>query len=50
MKDLYIYILKMVETLWQIQIKDLDSKVPMFSSLNISSRHVHLESAMEDTI
>ena len=41
-----MYILKMAEILEQIEMEALDSKVPMLSSLKITSRHMHLESEM----
>lgn len=34
----------MTEILYQIEMEALDSKVPMFSSVIITSRHKHLES------
>ena len=41
-----MFILKMADILLQIEMEALDSKVPMFSSLNITSRYTHLESEM----
>ena len=46
MKSTYIYIEKMAEIMQLIQMEAVDSKVPIFSSLNITSRYTHLASEM----
>ena len=45
---MYTYIEKIAEILQQIQMEAVDSKVPVFSILNISSRHGKSGSEMED--
>lgn len=40
---------KMAEILHQTQMKDLDSNVAVFSSINITSIQRNSESEMEDT-
>ena len=46
---MYTYIEKIAEILQQIQMEVVDSKVPVFSSFNNSSRHKNMETVMEDT-
>ena len=40
---------KMAETMQQIQMEAVDSKIPMFCSLDTTSRERTSESEMEDT-
>lgn len=49
LKGSYIYIEKMAEIMQQIQMEAVDSKVPMISTLDITSREWTSEPEIEDT-
>lgn len=49
LKGSYVYIGKMAEIMQQIQMEAVDSKVPMISTLAITSRERTSESEIEDT-